>query len=81
MLPLSHQKKDGAYAVLTPLSRGYSPPRGRFLRVTQPFATPCPSYALFKLLLILNFSCLYELENFFKLFSLFMLSFFDKKAS
>ena len=27
------------YAVLTPISRGYSPPKGRFLRVTQPFAT------------------------------------------
>ena len=28
-----------SYAVLAPLSRGYSPPRGRFLSYTQPFAT------------------------------------------
>ena len=28
------------YAVLAHLSMSYSPPRGKFLRVTQPFATP-----------------------------------------
>ena len=34
-----HQR---SYAVLTHLSVRYSPPRGRFLRVTQPFATSHP---------------------------------------
>ena len=29
----------GTYAVLAHLSMRYSPPRGKFLRVTQPFAT------------------------------------------
>jgi hypothetical protein len=29
------------HAVLAPLSRGYSTPWGKYLRVTQPFATDC----------------------------------------
>jgi hypothetical protein len=33
--------KHEGYAVLTRLSAGYSPLLGKFLRVTQPFATAC----------------------------------------
>jgi hypothetical protein len=38
--PFTHPSCDRrVYAVLTQISLGYSTPRGRFLRITQPFAT------------------------------------------
>ncbi len=41
-IPPLDKLSNGAYAVLIRVSPSYSPPKGRFLHVTQPFATIPP---------------------------------------